>query len=1209
MAQKNSTTSARGNPSASIPRGKRLWLDAFDAMPDPIFMHDRQGRIVHANRAFSACAGIELAEARRRRYWEIFPDLAQSPLAHEVVPAGVKVEQKLRLATGKVYAVYGRALHDARSRYRGGLHFMVDITEHEQRELDLWSNERAQVEAENARLASIVESTQDAIISRSVDGTITSWNPGAERLYGYSAAEAIGRHISFIMPPDRMQERAENWRRLSRGEAVPPYETVRITKDGRHIDVSLSLSPIKDAAGNITGIAIVTHDISPLKQVEAALRSSEARLRTIFDSEPECVKIVSAEGCLLDMNHAGLAMLEVDSIVQAQWHGLMSFVAPADRPRMLALLQQVGQGESGELEFEIIGLKGTHRHVHSHAVPFQDENRSTPAILAITRDVTQRKAAERARANLAAIVENSNEAIISRSLDGTVRSWNAGAERMLGYSAKEAIGRSITFILPPGQQRNLERNSQRILRGEVHPPHESRRVTKDGRVIDVLVSHSAIRNDRGDITGASVIIQDISAVKQAETALKESEERFRAAFEQAGVGMALRTLDARSPWWVRVNQKLCDMLGYTREELLKVSAFDLTPPEDIAVARDYHDRLLRGEITSYVREKRYVRKDGRIIWVSLALSLVRGVDGRPLNVISVIEDISERKRSEEELRLASEAFAATADGIMITDAAQRIVSINKAFTRITGYAAEEVLGKTPRILRSGRHDESFYRDLWNALTTTGNWQGEVWNRRRSGDAYPELLTISAVRNAAGETSHYVGVFNDISPLKEYEARLKYLAHHDALTGLPTRSLLRDRIEVAISQSARERRRLALLFIDLDRFKLINDSLGHEIGDRLLEAVSVRLRGALRVSDTVSRHGGDEFLVLLPAIDSVEDVGRVCEKLVAETSASYHLDRHELIVTASIGIAIYPENGADMDTLLRNADAAMYAAKQAGRSRYQFYSEDMNAQANERLTLEHELRHALERGELYAVYQPQIELATQRVVGVEALIRWDHPKLQTILPERFITVAEESGQIMAIGDWMLRQVCAQQREWQRRGLLDVPISVNVSAIQFRQANFVATVHDLLQETNVAAADLEIEVTESVLMHGAETMITKLQQLSELGVRVAIDDFGTGYSSLSYLRQLPLDRIKIDQSFVRDLPGSADAGVIAQAIASLGRSLGLRVTAEGVEEPAQAEFLRRNACHDAQGFLYCEPLRPAQLEKWLAKWQARPVVASR
>ena len=1083
-------------------------------------------------------------------------------------------------------------------------------------------------------------------------------------------------------------------------------------------------APPGNGTGNAGRAEIVAHNGHAGRRIEEALRRSENRLRALTELESDCVEIVGPDCELFEINRSGLDLLEVETVTQAREHGLREFVIPDHREAFLALHASVINGEDGELDFDMIGAKGTRRSVHLCAVPFSDGGMAAPAMLAIIRDnterkraeqalrdseaemrlladsvpalicyfddslhcryanrcyaeffgfemremlgkhfaaicgeqayrlleprfaevlagkptayersvkspggelryidvklfprvsaqgrvegfyaaaadVTERKRAEEARSNLAAIVESSNDAIISRSLDGMITSWNAGAERMFGYAAAEAIGRNVTFLLPPGELPRTQENNQVVLRGEMTLAHEERRLARDGRIVDVVISHSPLRNDAGEITGASVIFHDITAMKHAEAALRESEERFRAAFDQAAVGMALRSIDPGNPRWLRVNQALCGMFGYSREELLRLNAFDLTPAEDLAAARDYSLRVQRGEMRSYVREKRYVRKNGELMWASLSLSVVHDADGRPTHVVSVIDDITKRKRAEEELRLASEAIAATAEGILITDAERRIVSVNRAFTCITGYEAHEVVGATPEMLSSGRQDAGLHAEIWEQLEHSGHWQGEVWNRRKSGEAYAELMTISAVKSGNGGITHYVAVFNDISPLKEYEARLEYLAHHDALTGLPTRPLLRDRVEVAIAHAAREGTHLALLFVDLDRFKLINDSLGHEVGDQLLQAVTRRLKESLRESDTVSRHGGDEFLVLLPSLGSVQDAGRIAEKLIEQVALPHELDRHEVIITASTGIAVYPENGSDLDMLLRNADAAMYAAKQAGRNRYQFYSESMNAQAADRLMLEHELRHALDRGELYAVYQPQVNLASGQVVGVEVLMRWQHPRLGAVPPGRFIPVAEESGQIVVLGEWILREACRQRSEWQARNLVSAPVAVNVSAIQLRQANFVATLQAILEETGLDPSCLELEVTETLLMQGTEAMVSRLHEMHHMGVRIALDDFGTGYSSLSYLRQFPLDRMKIDQCFVRDLPDNDDAAVITEAIATLGRALGLRVVAEGVETESQADFLRDTWCQDAQGYLYCKPLPAPAFELWLER----------
>jgi diguanylate cyclase (GGDEF)-like protein len=410
------------------------------------------------------------------------------------------------------------------------------------------------------------------------------------------------------------------------------------------------------------------------------------------------------------------------------------------------------------------------------------------------------------------------------------------------------------------------------------------------------------------------------------------------------------------------------------------------------------------------------------------------------------------------------------------------------------------------------------------------------------------------------------------------------------------------MKVAIKRAARQSTRLAVLFVDLDRFKPINDSLGHDVGDKLLKVVAERMQDSVRSVDTVSRVGGDEFVVLLSEIETSEDAARVAEKLINTLSQRYEIEEHELLLTASIGICIYPDNGIESGILLRNADASMYSAKEAGRNRYQFYSEDMTARAIERLSLERDLRNAAERGELFLVYQPQIELATGRIIGAEVLMRWRQPQQGLISPLRFIPVAEDSGLILTMGEWALSESCRQARAWQDRRLLDMCISVNVSAVQFRQTDFVHVVERALKDSGLSPEKLELELTESVVMQGAEPALEKLRQLDALGVKVAIDDFGTGYSSLSYLRQFTVDRLKIDRSFVRDLPGNNDAEAIAAAIVAMGLSLGLRIIAEGVETEAQAEFLQRISCKEGQGYLYAWPMAIDEFEAWIRERQS-------
>jgi diguanylate cyclase (GGDEF)-like protein len=455
-----------------------------------------------------------------------------------------------------------------------------------------------------------------------------------------------------------------------------------------------------------------------------------------------------------------------------------------------------------------------------------------------------------------------------------------------------------------------------------------------------------------------------------------------------------------------------------------------------------------------------------------------------------------------------------------------------------------------------------------------------------------------VRDPAGRPVNYIEIFSDISERKEREERVRHLAHHDFLTDLPNRVLLNDRIAQAIALAERNRTQVAVMFLDLDRFKNVNDSLGHTVGDKLLQEVARRLRASMRASDTVSRQGGDEFVILIPDMVDAADVARAAQKVLDGVSHPYSIDGHELVTTPSIGISVYPNDGREVETLLKNADAAMYHAKESGRNNYQFFTQDMNTRALERLSLERSLRRAIDRGELRLHYQPQYDVRTRHIVGVEALIRWEHPDLGLLPPGRFMLFAEDTGLILPMGEWVLREACRQNRQWQTQGLPPVRVAVNISALQFRNTRFTHTVETALKEADLESRWLVLEVTESVIMQDAERVTDSLNQLKSLGLELAIDDFGTGYSSLSYLKRFPIDRLKIDQSFVRDITSDKDDAAITSAIIGLTRNLGLRTIAEGVETREQLEFLQLHGCDEAQGFLFSRPLTPDECTTLLA-----------
>ncbi|MEW8431551.1 MAG: EAL domain-containing protein [gamma proteobacterium symbiont of Ctena orbiculata] len=561
----------------------------------------------------------------------------------------------------------------------------------------------------------------------------------------------------------------------------------------------------------------------------------------------------------------------------------------------------------------------------------------------------------------------------------------------------------------------------------------------------------------------------------------------------------------------------------------------------------------------------------------------------------VLEDKQLRKAhriAEEKLRLAERAFQNTAEGITVTDVNGDIVSTNPAFEAITGYTHEEVMGQNPRILKSGHHEPSFYRDMWDTLLKAGHWRGEIWNRRKNGDVYPEWLTISAVKGNRGDTTHYVGVFTDITQIKEAQDQINFLAHHDALTQLPNRALFRERFDHALMHARRESNSIALLFLDLDRFKTVNDTLGHPSGDLVLLEVSRRMSNIIRSSDTIARLGGDEFVLLLEEQTSAQHAAVVARKLIDLFSTPMNIGEHELVVTASIGITLYPNDGDDPDLLIRHADRAMYEAKQQGRNTYRFFTQALTEGALERLMMENELRRAISRDELILHYQPIVDIKTRQLRGVEALVRWQHPKQGLIAPGRFIELAEEIGIIGDIGKWVLHTACTQLARWDRHEFLVPRISVNLSVQQIDQT-LVMQVSDELQISALAPERLELEVTESMLMRNPELSRTVLGELKAIGVNFAIDDFGTGYSSLAYLKLLPLDRIKIDQSFVRDIGRDSNDEAIVRAIIALSKNLGLESVAEGVEYSNQVDFLQKAGSVLAQGYLYSHPVPAEEL----------------
>jgi diguanylate cyclase (GGDEF)-like protein/PAS domain S-box-containing protein len=557
--------------------------------------------------------------------------------------------------------------------------------------------------------------------------------------------------------------------------------------------------------------------------------------------------------------------------------------------------------------------------------------------------------------------------------------------------------------------------------------------------------------------------------------------------------------------------------------------------------------------------------------------------------ISLTHEVAERQHAQMELQLANEILEHSLEGIMITDAQRNILKINPAFTDVTGYTAEECIGRNPRILNSGIHDEVFYQEMWRSLEETGRWESEIWNRRKNGEAYPQWHSISAIRNENGEITHYVTVFHDITDIKHSQEQIKYQAYHDALTGLPNRQLFYDRLEMALAYAKRNKRKVGVMFLDLDKFRNINDSQGNTIGDLILKEVATRLKRCCRHEDTVSRFGDDEFTIILPEIKEGGHTIEVAQRILESFSEPFVLKGYEIMSSASIGITIYPTDGEDVPTLVKNADIAMARAKERGRNTYELYTEAMYELVLERVKLENSLRKALKNDEFRVYYQPQVDIKTGIISGMEALVRWQRSENELIFPDKFISVAEDTGLIVPLGEWVLRIACRQIKIWHDTGFESLSIAVNLSAKQFQDKHLVQIVQNILKETGLAPEFLCLEITENTVMRDVESAVKMMSALKDIGVHLSIDDFGTGYSSLNYLKRFPLHEIKIDKSFVREIPRHHDDVAIAKTILSLAHSLNLKVLAEGVETQTQLEFMRANRCNGIQGFLFSKAIQ--------------------
>jgi len=797
------------------------------------------------------------------------------------------------------------------------------------------------------------------------------------------------------------------------------------------------------------------------------------------------------------------------------------------------------------------------------------------------------------------IFEASEDAMLILDGDAFV-DCNRAAVRMLRCAGKDALLPAppwrISPVHQPDGRLSSEKAEEMIRTASRRSFHrfEWMHIRADGEAFPVEVTLTPV-----ELRGRRVLYvvwRDLTEVKRAEAALQASRERLHGALQAMPFPVMLHRRDGRVEL---VNRAWTEASGYLAEEIPTLHEWR----RQGCVA--YRDRVRApaaggtDDACFAPGDHTIVCKDGgRRTWVFRSTPFAAGGD-EPGN-ITVAVDVTEQRERERTLRQAAQVLACTREGVTVTDARKRILRVNRAFTEITGYSEDEVRGRTPKILSSGHHDRSFYEAMWRSIAETGCWEGEIWNRKKSGEIYPEWLTISAVRDERGEVINYVGVFSDITHIKRSESELEYLAHYDPLTGLPNRALFLSLLQRAIARAKRHDDRLALLFCDLDRFKAVNDSFGHRAGDELLRVMGVRLRRRLRAEDVVARLGGDEFVVLMESFEGHRDPARVAEDLADLVCEPARVgEGTEVFAGVSIGISLFPDDADDAETLLQHADAAMHLGKQQVHARYSFYTRALTERAQNRLALEADLRRGLEQRQLTVHFQPLVSVPEERIVGAEALVRWQHPALGLIPPGRFIGLAEDTGLIIPLGQEVLRQACAEAARWHAAGFQGMRLAVNLSAAQLRDPELADKVRAVLQESGFDPRCLEFELTESVLMARDEVSYRLLSALRGLGTRLSIDDFGAGYSSLAYLQELGADTLKIDRRFIRHVAEDASSAQIVSAIVVMGHALGMEVLAEGVETRAQLGCLNTAGCDLFQGFLVSPGLPAAEFRALLER----------
>ncbi|MDO9515382.1 MAG: PAS domain S-box protein [Syntrophales bacterium] len=1076
---------------------------------------------------------------------------------------------------------------------RASLGSFMDITERKQMEETLRQSEE--------KYRDIIENIQDGYFENDLGGNFIFFNDSLCAIHGYPREELMGMNNRQYADKENAKKALESFRTIyetGKTGRVFDYEIIR--KDGTKRQVEVSASLQKDSSGKPTGFTGITRDITERKEAEEAVRRSEERYRNILESIQEGYFELDLDGKYTFVNEANCRFLgytkEEMVGMNSRQHMDEETAKKLDKPYRELYLT----GTPIELlEVESIRKDGAKVLYETSVSLIRDSKGKPIGFRGVSRNVTDRKKMEQtirqSEEKYRAIIEQLEDAYFEVDLPGCFTFVNDAECRNLGYSREELIGMDRRGYADEKNSETLYRIFNEVYNtGAPVRAHDLELTKKDGTKASNEISVSLIRDTEGNPVGFRGIARDVTERKAMEERVRQSEERYRDIIENMEDAYFETNLAGNFTF---VNDAEAKNLGYTRGELIGMHSRQYTDEKNAEELYGLFNSVYKTGTAIHAYDLELAKKDGAKAFHEISVSLIRDSAGNPAGFRGIARDVTERKAMEERIRQSEEKYRTIIEEMeewyFETDLAGNILFYNDIFIKGLGYSHKELTGVNFRDFVKQEDQDTAYKTFHQVYETgepAKNFPYEFI--RQDGSTTFIEFSIFPRRDQEGTILGFRGVGHDITERKRTEERIQYLATHDTLTELPNRLTFNQLLNHAIEGAHRYERKLAVFFIDLDRFKIINDTLGHEAGDQLLQEIAVRLRQALRAVDVIARLGGDEFVILIEEVTDLGQVTTVARNVLSSVIKPVMIMGQECRVTASIGISVYPKDGVDGQALMKTADIAMYFAKEEGKNNYQFYSKDIKSQSIERLLIETNLRQALKRKEFSLHYQAKLDFKTGAITGVEALLRWQNPTLGSITPLQFIPVAEETGLIVPIGRWVMKTACAQNVAWQREGLPPVCMAVNLSLRQLTDEALLEDIKAALDDSGMAPNLLELEITESMVMHNPARMIKILSKIKKMDVRLAIDDFGTGYSSLSQIKNFPIDTLKVDRSFIRNLPNDSEDKAITEAIIAMGRTLSLTVVAEGVETQEQMDFLEKHFCDQMQGYYFSKPIIPEQ-----------------